>query len=297
MKNGVVFNIQRYCIDDGPGIRTTIFFKGCPLNCWWCHNPESQNEKKAIIYNKNKCILCYTCVDMCKMDCITKELKIDMNSCTLCGKCTHNCPTEALEMLGKQMNIEEIMNEIVKDKVFYEESGGGVTFSGGEPLMQADFLEEVLSRCHDKGIHTTVDTSGYCTWEALSKVSNKVDLFLYDIKHMDESKHKKFTGVSNKLILNNLKKLSALNKDIWVRLPIIPTVNDDYKNLSDTGEFLQSLGLKNVYILPYHNMFMDKYQTLGMRYNLKDIKPPSEVIMEKIACYLGKYHLNINIGG
>lgn len=200
MALGTVINIQKDSIHDGPGIRTTVFFKGCPLSCWWCHNPESQSVKHEIMFFEERCTNCGTCVKRCPQNAI--EVKgnyptVDENKCTLCGKCTDFCSRNAREYVGKDMTVQELMEEIIKDEVFYDESGGGVTFSGGEPLVHADFLNEVLEKCKARGIHTAVDTSGYASWDSIEKIADKVDLFLYDLKLMNNQKHKKYMNVEN----------------------------------------------------------------------------------------------------
>ena len=300
MTIGTVFNIQKYAIQDGPGIRTTVFLKGCPLNCWWCHNPESQSIQREILFSSDKCIGCGDCYKGCTSKAtssIHRERIKDNNQCSLCGKCAENCPTEAIEMVGKTMTVEDVMKEIEKDRVFYEESGGGVTFSGGEPLMQSEFLHEVLLRCREAEIHTALDTSGYSSWETLSKVSANVELFLYDIKHMNDQKHMALTGVSNRPILDNLKRLVAEGKRIWIRVPIIPGMNDDEQNMEEIGNLMDSLKLKEIYLLPYHNIAMDKYRRLGKAYGLPDIQTPSDKYMNEIAQNLSAYGLKVRIGG
>ena len=300
MANGVVFKIQKYSIHDGPGIRTTIFFKGCPLNCWWCHNPESQSITPQMIFWEDRCINCGECSAACSSGAIKIKNGIPVTNkekCILCGKCVEKCPTLAREIIGKKISAEEVIKEIEKDLIFYEESGGGVTFSGGEPLMQPKFLYDLLRQSKQQGIHTAVDTSGYSDREWLSKISDKTDLFLYDLKFMDSEKHKKYTGVSNKLILENLKLLSLKHSNIIVRIPIIPGINDDDNNILETGKFISSLNLKEINLLPYHSMSIAKYRRLGIPYKLSKIKPPTEEKIKDIEIKLKKFNLNIKIGG
>lgn len=300
MKQGVIFNIQKYSIHDGPGIRTTVFLKGCPLDCWWCHNPESQKVESQLMFLPNKCIACRDCEKVCPTGAISFSNKgFDYNElkCELCEKCAEVCPSEALEFAGKKQNQEDVIREIEKDKVFYEESGGGVTFSGGEPLVQIDFLDNLLTLAKKKGLHTTIDTCGYAPWENIERIKDNVDLFLYDIKHMDNEKHKKYTGVSNELILDNLRKLAGEGKRIWVRIPIIPGINDDALNIEKMCEFISSLNLRDVFILPYHNIAIDKYNRLDMEYKIPDIKNPDDEVMEEIAEKFKEYGLNVKIGG
>ncbi|WDV44590.1 glycyl-radical enzyme activating protein [Clostridiaceae bacterium M8S5] len=298
--NGMIFNIQKYSINDGPGIRTTVFLKGCPLDCIWCHNPESQNTYKEITYDDKKCISCKSCVANCKNGCFTESqsnIRVNFETCSMCSECESQCPSEAIKILGHSKSVKEIIDEVIKDRMFYEESGGGVTFSGGEPMMQIDFLNSLLDHAKSKGLHTAIDTSGYCSEEDIDKIIDKVDLFLYDIKHMDEEKHIKLTGHSNKQILKNLQKLITHSKNIWIRIPIIPTINDEIENILKIGEFLNSLNQKKVFLLPYHNISKDKYIKLSRNYALNDIKTRSHEYYEQIASYLKKYNLNVKIGG
>ena len=300
MTTGIIFNIQRYSIHDGPGIRTTVFLKGCPLNCWWCQNPESQLSGQEMLFWGDRCIGCGACSTICPSGAIKIKNGIpvtEKEKCILCGKCIEKCPALAREMIGEKLTVEEIIKEIEKDLVFYEESGGGVTFSGGEPLGQSEFLESLLICCQKKKIHTAVDTSGYISWEILSKISSKVDLFLYDLKIMDNERHKKYTGVSNELILENLKKLSSVHNNIFVRFPVIPGINDDYQNIKETGEFLSSLKIAQVNLLPYHYIGIDKYRRLGRTYKLVTTQPPSEEKLSEVSAILSKFNLNVKLRG
>ncbi len=300
LTTGIIFNIQRYSIHDGPGIRTTVFLKGCPLNCWWCQNPESQLSGQEMLFWGDRCIGCGACSTICPSNAIRIKNGIpvtEKEKCILCGKCTEKCPALAREMIGKKLTTEEVIKEIEKDLVFYEESGGGVTFSGGEPLEQFEFLESLLVCCQKKKIHTTVDTSGYISWEILSKISSKVDLFLYDLKIMDSERHKKYTGISNEIILENLKKLSSVHHNIFVRFPLIPGINDDYQNIKETGEFLSSLKIAQVNILPYHYIGIDKYRRLGRTYKLVTTQPPSEEKLFEVSAILRKFNLNVKLRG
>ncbi|MCT4563240.1 MAG: glycyl-radical enzyme activating protein [Maledivibacter sp.] len=300
MNQGIVFNIQKYSIHDGPGIRTTVFLKGCPLECWWCHNPESQKINPQLTFKPNKCIVCRECEKFCLHGAISfKDEGFNYNEsiCKLCGKCAEICPSEALKFIGENLSIEDTIKAIEKDKIFYEESGGGVTFSGGEPLFQIDFLDGLLTASKQKGLHTAVDTSGYSTWENIKRIKDKVDLFLYDIKHMDDEKHKVYTGVSNKQILENLKKLALGGKNIWLRIPIIPGINDDDLNIRRTCKYISSLNLNEVFILPYHNIAVDKYQGLGMEYKMPNVRNSEDHVMQQIAKIFKEYGLNVKIGG
>ena len=297
---GTVFNIQRYSIHDGPGIRTTVFLKGCPLNCWWCQNPESRLSGQEMVFWGDRCIGCGACSTICPSGAIQIKNGIpvtEKEKCILCGKCIEKCPALAREMIGEKLTTEEVIKEIEKDLIFYEESGGGVTFSGGEPLGQSEFLEGLLNGCREKKIHTAVDTSGYISWGILNKIHSKVDLFLYDLKIMDKKRHKKYTGVSNEIILENLEKLSSVHNNIFIRFPVIPDINDDYQNIRKIGEFLSSLEITQVNLLPYHYIGKDKYRRLGRTYKLENIQPPSEEKLSEVSVILRKFNLNVKLRG
>lgn len=300
MTSATITNIQKFSVHDGPGIRTTVFLKGCPLRCWWCHNPENYCINHEIMFFQERCNGCGTCVKRCPEDAI--EIKDayplrDESKCTLCGKCVDFCPNSAMEYAGRDVTAREIMKEIIKDQIFYEESGGGVTFSGGEPLMYPDFLSEVLKSTKTRGIHATVDTSGQAPWESFEKIIDYVDLFLYDIKIMDNDKHSKYMGMGNKTILENLKKLSERGANIYIRMPIIAGINDD-EHIDESIEFLSKLNIIQVNLLPYHKMGMDKHKRLGMEYRLTgEEERPLEEKMEEIADKFKKAGIKVKIGG
>lgn len=255
MLTATIFDIERNSYVDGPGIRTTVFFKGCNLRCAWCHNPESQSPKPQMMFYKNKCTGCGKCKEKCPNH---------LESCELCGKCTLYCPHDAREICGKEYTVDEVMREILKDKAFYDHSGGGVTFSGGECMLQIDFLEEILKVCKENGIHTAVDTAGHVPYEYFERILPYTNLFLYDVKCYDSEKHKKYTGVRNELILENLKKLLATGKSVWVRIPIIPTVNDTVEEIQRIKAYISSCGKpEKIELLPYHAMGEHKFEALG----------------------------------
>jgi pyruvate formate lyase activating enzyme len=297
---GIVFDVKRYATDDGPGIRTTIFFKGCPMYCWWCHNPESQSPKPELMYKRNRCNACGECVDSCPKGAVMKSghcVSINRKLCDLCGKCAGACPSDALVVVGKAVTPDEILREIEKDIAFYDESGGGVTFSGGEPLMQPDFLNALLEGCRKRNIRTALDTCGYASWETVNRMKNKVDLFLYDIKFMDDRTHKKYTGASNKLILRNFERLADGGSSISIRLPIIPGVNDDTESVAKMAEFALSHGVKQMCLLPYHRAGIEKYRSLDRPYKLENLRSPSDKKMQQIKEKLITRGLDVRIGG
>ncbi len=301
--SGVLFDIRKYSIHDGPGIRTAVFFKGCPLHCAWCHNPESISFQPQLILRSNRCIACEACIEACPSNAVTKGegdkgVVTDRTKCQACGTCVEVCYAEGRQLVGRRYTLDEVLAEIESDRLFYEQSGGGVTFTGGEPTSQRPFLLSLLQAVQARGIHTALDTSGYCSWEALNEVRPFVDLFLYDLKLMDDIRHRQHTNVSNALILQNLCKLAEHGHTLRVRIPIIPGINDDEENLNLSGEFLASLpGLERVDILPYHSSAEAKYGNLGMTYSLPGLASPSGERMEEIAALLHGFGLNVSIGG
>jgi pyruvate formate lyase activating enzyme len=297
---GLVFDIKKFAVDDGPGIRTTLFLKGCPMRCLWCHNPEGQESLPELMYMHKKCNICGECVGMCPSQALfstRKELGINRKICSVCGVCAEKCPSGALKIVGKKTSVEEVMKEIGKDSAFYEESGGGVTLSGGEPLWQIDFTSAILRECKELNIHTAVDTCGYASCKAIERIKDKVDLFLYDLKIMNDEKHRKYTGKSNKQILRNFKTLADNGNDLLVRLPVIPGINDDRKNIQMAADFVLLYGVKRVCLLPYHRAGIEKYRSLGKRYNLNSIRTPSEPKLNAIKEQLEASGLMVKIGG
>lgn len=297
---GCVFNIERFAIRDGPGIRTTVFLKGCPLRCLWCANPESMSPTPQLFYLENLCTRCYRCIDACPNKATTKApdgaIKIDRSLCQACGKCVEACPNKAREISGKLMTVDEVLEEVRKDALFYQNSGGGVTFSGGEPTYQPEFLWHLLKASWESGIHTALDTTGFVKPDVLKKLLEHTNLVLYDIKHMDPAKHKELTGVDNRLILENARMIAVMGKPMIIRVPLIPGHNDSQGNIKALAEFMLSLGLKRVDLLPYHSLGKIKYYRLGMEYKLSDLKPFAEGEVAKIKADLESYGLQVGVG-
>ncbi|AOR23642.1 glycyl-radical enzyme activating protein [Clostridium taeniosporum] len=299
-KTGTVFNIQRFSVNDGPGIRTIVFLKGCPLSCYWCSNPESQNINKELLFNLSNCTGCHKCEKNCEHDAIdfNNINRIDRDRCISCGNCAENCYPGALVISGKDMNVKEVLLEINKDSSQFRRSNGGVTLSGGEPLLQNEFALEILKGCKQMGVHTTIETTGYVNKNILENVLPWVDLVLLDIKTIDEEKHKKYVGASNKIILKNAKLISDLAKSMIVRVPVIPEFNCDSKSIENIAKFSKDLNhVKELHLLPYHRLGLNKYTCLGKKYLMKDnINTPNEEIMLKFKKIVQKIGLKCNIG-
>jgi pyruvate formate lyase activating enzyme len=298
---GTVLNIQHFSVNDGPGIRTTVFMKGCPLHCAWCHNPESISSSREIVLRPDRCIRCGECMTVCKNDAIHRingSYVHHLEKCMKCGECVEVCAADARTIIGTEMTVEDVMKEIRKDVVFYNQSNGGVTFSGGEPLLQSEFLLALLKACRQEGIHTTVDTAGFTTASILKSIAEYADLFLYDLKILDESKHREFTGVSNQIILNNLRLLVEWKRQVVVRVPFIPTINDNEENIRALGEFLHSLkAIQELHILPYHKSGIEKYQRAGKKYLLTSLETPNKKTIHSAAIILHQYVPQVVIEG
>lgn len=298
---GIVFDIRSFSIHDGPGIRTTVFFKGCPLRCRWCHNPESQSPAAELILHPSLCIGCGACVAACPQGAISLNGHgpvTDRARCTDCGVCAAVCYADARSLVGQAMSTAEVLARVEQDRIFYEQSGGGVTFSGGEPLMQPDFLLALLRGCKERGFHTVLDTCGFAAPETLARVREDVDLFLYDLKVVDEARHREVTGVSNAVILENLQALSRAGCEIVLRVPVIPGVNDDDDALEQLGRFAADLPhLARVDLLAYHRAGIEKYERLDRPYELMEAQPPSVERMDEIAARLRALGLSVTIGG
>ena len=284
---GLVFHLQRFSLQDGPGLRTTVFLKGCPLACAWCHNPESQRPAPELLTVESRCIHCGACTELCPS-----------RDCQCCGACVEACPTGARRMAGRWMKTGELLDELLRDRIFFDESGGGVSFSGGEPLLQADFVCDMAAALKAQGVHTVLDTCGFAPTDDLLRVAAQVDLVLFDLKLIDAVRHREATGESNALILANLSALSKCQEAIWLRVPIIPGLNDDAENLEATARIAaQTSGVLRVDLLPYHATGAEKFGRLDRAYALDALQPPSSERMEAIAARFRAHGLAVTLGG
>lgn len=303
---GIVFSTTKYMLEDGPGIRTVVFLKGCPLRCLWCSSPLCQTTQPSLVYLKYKCISCEACLPACPQQALflDEEGKIGRNfeKCTNCGICTQVCPVGAREMRGSTMTVEEVLEKVEKDRIFYRRGSGGITLSGGEILMQAPFAANILQRCWAKLIHTAVETCAFGAWEDLRSILTYTNLAFIDIKHADPLIHKKLTGRSNRQILDNIRKAAAycleLKRHLILRLAVVPGMNDSPENLRDIARLLQDLpGSWELNLLPYHKYGISKYDWLGREYKLVDVEPPSRGQLLAMVRYFESFGILGSVGG
>ncbi|RKE02630.1 glycyl-radical enzyme activating protein [Marinifilum flexuosum] len=302
MSKALIFDIKRYAINDGPGIRVTIFYKGCPLSCVWCHNPESISPYAQKMYTESKCIGSVKCVEICPesaLELTGQGIVTDIEKCTLCGKCAMVCPTKAIEMSGKVYSSDELMKIIERETIFFDHSEGGVTFSGGEPLMHYKSLIEILDKCAEKDIHRVVDTTLFAKPEVVLEVAKRTNLFLVDFKAFESEVHRKYTGVNNELILKNIQLLAENNADFIIRVPFIKGVNADEETVERMADFLSTIPWKRkeVNLLPYHDVGKHKHTKLGSEYLVENMEVPSEDELTRAQDIFAEYGISASVGG
>jgi len=296
----MIFDVQKFSVHDGPGIRTLVFFKGCPLTCVWCSNPEGQCSEPEIMSYPERCRRLDKCVSACDQGALSQRdgvLRYDRGLCNICGKCAEVCYAGAWKVVGRVMDTKEIVAEVAKDAAFYRQSGGGVTLGGGEPLLWVDVVKDLGHQCHALGIHVAVETCGHVPWDAFQAVRGVVDLFLYDVKHMDSGLHAQLCGVGNELILENLQRLLREKLDVIVRVPVVPGLNDSPENMEALSEFVASSGGTRVDLLPYHGYGVDKYKSLGRSHELRDREPPDAESLDRLRGIMTRRGLTVRIGG
>ncbi len=291
---GRVFNVQRFSLHDGPGIRTTVFLKGCPARCLWCHNPESQEAAPEVIVVESRCAHCGTCREVCPHGAPPPGSP----SCDACGACVEACPAGAREVAGRETTVAAVMEEVRRDRAFYEGSGGGVTFSGGEPLAQPAFLRALLEGCRAERIDTAVDTCGFAPRETLLSLAPLADLFLFDVKLVDDARHRELTGLPVSPILDNLKALAAVHRDVWVRVPVVPGHTDAEADIRATAALVAGLpAVRKVSLLPFHRTGAAKARRLGRPFPLESLAPPPAERLESLAAVFRERGLTVAIGG
>lgn len=305
---GTVINIQRFSIHDGPGIRTTVFFKGCSLHCFWCHNPESIRPRPEIQFYADRCIGCRECLAVCPQGAhlFNGGHEYARDKCIVCGQCVDICCNAAVELTGQRLTVDEVMAEVLADKTFYATSGGGVTLSGGEPLLQREFAHAILARCREEGIHTAIETAANCPWSFLEELLPVTDLFMMDIKHMDPVLHKDATGVTNERILANARRLAATGKPVLFRIPVVPTVNDTVEAIAAIAAFVCELGelgqaeanaasgLSQLELLKFHRLAADKYRSLGLDYRASTLETLSKERMAELAEAAAAHEIDVH---
>ncbi|MBN2322185.1 MAG: glycyl-radical enzyme activating protein [Spirochaetes bacterium] len=296
---GTIFDIQRFSVHDGPGIRTTVFFKGCPLRCVWCHNPESKRMDPELFFENGLCTLCGECVRACPHNLhsiVDGGRKIERSRCTRCGRCVDACLTGALAFKGRRVTADEVMKEILKDKEYYTNSGGGITLSGGEPLAQPDFSKALLVASKEYGVNTAIETCGYAEWELFERLLAVIDYVMYDIKIIDPDLHKKYCGTENRQILDNLTRLIQSGKETLVRIPLIPEITDTMSNLHGIGAFLKNIAVKKVELIPYHSFAEDKCNAVGQNYLPRSHEMQDTGTLETIRRLISEYGMETKVG-
>ena len=299
---GLVFDFQRFAIHDGPGVRTLVFLKGCPLRCHWCQNPESIGRNPEIMLIPHNCIDCRKCQDICPHGVIQESADqkrvIDRARCDMCGECLKVCYANAINISGRYLTVSEVLAEVERDRKFYQQTGGGVTFSGGEPAAQPAFVEELARQAQARNLHTAIETCGYVRWDTLRSILKHIDLVLYDIKHMDTKEHRRLTGAPNELILDNLQRIATLGLPVRARLPVIPGCNDSPENIRATVEFAAGLSnLEALDILPYHRMGEPKWGQLERSYELHEVTPHTRDQVFELVDIAHQYDIEVTVGG
>jgi len=298
--SGNIFDIQHFSINDGPGIRTTVFLKGCPLTCFWCCNPESQMTAPVLLYFESLCTRCGRCAAVCPNGATRISPdglpEIDRDRCAACGECVKHCTAGARSIAGRTVTVAELVETVRKDQLFYRNSGGGVTISGGEPAVQSRFCRALLAECHRCGINTVLDTCGYVQWEVLEPILEHVDLVHYDLKHLEGTRHLEGTGVSNEIILDNARRITERGIPTVIRVPLIPDYNDAPDYIDQLGEFVKTLGVVRIDLLPYHQLGVNKYRSLGWEYSAGDMETLDEASVSALKRRLESFDLDVAIG-